>query len=67
MTTTKVNIGIALAQNFNKVTLEFVDEPIEYDMECELYVDIRSKFKLILDEVEKVHKELKDRKERELM
>jgi len=33
MTTTKINIGLALSRNFDKVTLEMLDEPISHKLE----------------------------------
>ena len=31
MSTTKINIGLSLSRNFDKVTLEMLDEPVSHD------------------------------------
>ena len=48
----KFNIGLAPSRNFDKVTLEMMEEPIEYDSDEELKAKIRQKFKLLRDEVD---------------
>lgn len=53
MATTKINIGLALSRNFDKVTLEMLDEPISHDSEEELVKGIRKRFDLLRAEVEK--------------
>lgn len=53
MTTTKMNIGLAISRNFNKVTLEFLDEPIEHDSPDELKAAIQYRYELILNEINK--------------
>lgn len=53
MTTTKLNLGIALSRNFDKITLEFLDEPISHDTEEELIKGIRTRFTLLRTEIEK--------------
>jgi len=53
MTTTKINIGLALSRNFDKVTLEMLDEPISHDSEEELIKGIRKRFDLLRAEVVK--------------
>ncbi len=53
MTTTKINIGIALSRNFDKVTLEMLDEPVLHETEEELKAGIRKRFDLLRAEVEK--------------
>jgi len=53
MGTTKVHVGIALSRNFDKVTLEFLDEPISHDSEEQLVAGIRKRFTLLRTEVEK--------------
>jgi len=52
MVTSKFNIGLAPSRNFDKVTLEMIEELIEYDSEEELKAKIRQKFSLLRDEVE---------------
>ena len=51
--TTKINFGLALSQNFQKVTLEIVDEQIEYSCDEELKAKIRQKYTLLREEVQK--------------
>ena len=52
MSTTKINVGIALSRNFDKVTLEMLDEPVTHDSEEELIKGIRRRFKLLREEIE---------------
>lgn len=59
MKTTSLNIGLSLSRNYDKVTLEMVDEPISYDTPEELRAQIRQKFKLLKEEVEKQFEGLK--------
>lgn len=58
MTTTKINIGLALSRNFDKVTLEMLDEPISHESEEELIKGIRKRFDLLRSEVEKEFKHI---------
>ena len=53
MGTTKINIGLALSRNFDKVTLEMIDEPVSHENEEELIKGIRKRFDLLRSEVEK--------------
>ncbi len=48
----KFNIGLAPSRNFDKVTLEMVEESIEYESDEELKAKIRQKFALLNAEVE---------------
>ena len=52
MKTKKVNIGLAISENFNKVTLEFLDELIEYKTKEELKAKIRQEFNILKEEVD---------------
>ena len=52
MAISKFNIGLAPSRNFDKVTLEMLEETIEYDSEAELKAKIRQKFQLLREEVE---------------
>ena len=52
MSTTKVNIEIALSRNFDKVTLGMIDEPISHESEDEFIKGIRKRFDLLRKEVE---------------
>lgn len=49
---TKVNIGLQLSRNYDKVILEFEDEPISYETVEELKAKIRQKFTIIREEVD---------------
>ena len=53
MKTTKVNIGLAISRNFDKVTLEMLDEPIQHETDEEFGVECRKRFKLLRAEIEK--------------
>lgn len=53
MSTTKINIGLSLSRNFDKVTLEMLDEPVSHEDEAELVSGIRKRFNLLRAEVEK--------------
>lgn len=53
MKTTKINIGIALSRNYDKISLEFLDEAITHETNEELTKKIREKFKMLRAEVEK--------------
>jgi len=52
MKTSKVNIGLAISRNFSKVTVEVMEEPIEYESDEEFRAKIRQKFKIIREEVD---------------
>ena len=58
MRTTKINIGLALSRNFDKVTLEMLDEPVSHNSEEELIKGIRNRFDLLRAEVEKEFKNI---------
>jgi len=47
-----MNIGLAISINFDKVTLEMMEESIEYDSDEELRAKIRQKFTLLREEVD---------------
>jgi hypothetical protein len=51
MSTTKINIGLALSRNYDKVSLEMVDEPITHETEEQLVEAIRKRFALIRAEI----------------
>lgn len=48
----KVNIGLALSKDYQKVTCEFIEEIFEYGDEEELRAKIRKKFNFIKEEVD---------------
>lgn len=54
MTTTKMNIGMAISKNFNKVTLELLDEPIEHNGAEELRQGVQYRYDMIQAEIDKV-------------
>lgn len=58
MKTTKVNIGLSLSRNFDKVTLDMVDEPIQHETEQEFIEGVKGKFKLLRGLVEDEFKEI---------
>ena len=58
MSTTKINIGLALSRNFDKVTLEMLDEPISHQSEEELITEIKKRFDLLRKLVEEEFKEI---------
>lgn len=43
----KINIEIALSQNFNKITLGFLDEPMSYNDDDDFAIQVRQKFNVI--------------------
>jgi len=52
MATKKMNIGLAISRNFNVVKLDFLEEPVEYNSEEELKVEIGKRLDLLNNEVE---------------
>lgn len=53
MKTRKVNVGLSISRNFNKVTLEMMDEPIEAETDEQLVEGIRKKFELLEAEIKR--------------
>jgi hypothetical protein len=47
MKTTKINIGLALSRNFDKVTLEMLDEPVEHETDEQFGEECKKRFKLL--------------------
>ncbi len=64
MKTTKINVGLAISRNFNKVTLDIIDEAIEHNSDEEFKAKVRQKFNLLRTEVdlefEKMNRQDKD-------
>lgn len=56
MKTTKINIGVALSRNYDKISLEMLEEAISYETEEEFVKEVRKKFKLLRAEVEQEFK-----------
>lgn len=54
----KINIGLAISRNFDKVTIDMLDEPVNYENEEELRSGIRKRFKIIREEIAKEFKEI---------
>ena len=52
MTTTKLNLGLSISRNYNKVTIELLEEIIIHETEEELKTKIREKLNLIRGEVD---------------
>lgn len=52
MKTSKINIGLQISRNYNKVILEILEEPIEYDSEEEFNAKIRKIFNQLRGEVD---------------
>ena len=48
---TKVNIGLALSKNYDKVTLDIVEDTIEHETDSQLSEEIRKRFALVRREV----------------
>lgn len=60
MRTTKINIGLAISRNFDKVTLEMLDEPIQHETEEEFVSQVRKRFSLLRKEVEREFGEIQN-------
>ena len=50
--TTKMNIGLSISRNYDKVTLEMIDEPIVFDNEEELKAKIRRILGVLREEID---------------
>ena len=48
----KMDISISLSRDYNKITLSFIEETLEYESKEELQAKIRQKFTIIKDELE---------------
>jgi len=48
----KMDISISLSRDYNKITLSFVEEEIEYEEISELKAKVRQKFDMIKGEIE---------------
>ena len=51
--TTKINIGIALSRNYDKISLDLIEEIVEHNNEEELREKIRTKLKMLREEIER--------------
>lgn len=58
-----MNIGLSLAQNYNKVTLDFLDELIEFETEEELKKEIQMRFSILNEQISRQFAEIKRGKE----
>lgn len=52
MTTTKINIELALSRNFDKVSLGMLDEPISHENKEEFIKGVKERFKLLRELIE---------------
>ena len=53
MKTTKINIGLALTRNFDKVTLGLLDEPVQHENIEEFKDKVRTIFSMLRAEVDR--------------
>ena len=53
MKTTKINIGIALSRNYDKISLDLIEEIIEHETEEQLREKIRTRLKMLREEIER--------------
>jgi len=51
-----VNIGLSLSRNFDKITLEMVDEPISHNDDEDFVAEVKKRFSLLRGEIEKEFK-----------
>ena len=58
----KIDIGLALSKNFDKVSLSISDEEIEFETDEEMKAKIRKIFNLLRDEVELEFKKIQGAK-----
>jgi hypothetical protein len=58
MTTTKINIELALSRNYDKVTLGMLDEPVEHSSEQEFIDGVKKRFKLLRAQIQEEFKEI---------
>jgi len=56
----KINIGLAISRNFDKVTLEMIDEPVEHETEEEFKTEVRKRFSVLRGLVEEEFKEIQE-------
>lgn len=49
--TSKLNIGLALSKDYQKVTCELIEEVITYESKEELQAKIRQKFEIMKNEI----------------
>lgn len=47
----KINVGLSISKNFNKVTLDILDEPIEYENELEFEEKVKQIFNTLRGQV----------------
>lgn len=58
MKTTKINIGLSISRNFDKVTLDMVDEPIQHEDDDGFTSEVRRRFKILREEIEREFKNI---------
>jgi len=52
MKSSKISVGMALSRNYDKVSLEVLDEPVEYETDEGFSVEVRRIFKRLREEIE---------------
>ncbi len=53
MRTVKINIGLALSRNFDKVSLEMVDEPVSFEDDAGFRAEVGKRFTILREEIVK--------------
>ena len=51
MAISKLNLELSLSRDYNKITISFVEESIEYESDEEMKAKVRQKFKIMKDEI----------------
>ena len=57
----KLNIGLSISKNFNKITLEVLEEPIESNGIDDFKEKIRGIFDVLKAEIEEEYKKLENK------
>jgi len=51
MAISKLNLELSLSRDYNKITISFVEESIEYESDEEMKAKVRQKFAIMKDEI----------------
>ena len=51
MAISKLNLELSLSRDYNKITISFVEEEIEYESDEEMKAKVRQKFAIMKDEI----------------
>jgi len=62
MAISKLNLELSLSRDYNKITISFVEESIEYESDEEMKAKVRQKFKIMKDEINLQFEKLGDKK-----